>query len=161
MSDVPSAILIVEDSRNDAFLLQRALKHAGASCEVRVVQNGREALNYLDGAGDYANRTRFPMPRLLFLDLTLPVLTGFEVLTWLNDNPRFDIPVVIHTASTDERGKRHALQLGVKAYISKPPDIEVIRRILERFGLGKPASNEARVTDCGELAPSAVGNRTA
>ncbi|HYG23289.1 MAG TPA: response regulator [Verrucomicrobiae bacterium] len=138
MSEVVPTVLVVEDSRNDAFLLQRALKVAGAACAVQVVRTGREALDYLSGRGAFADRTQYPMPRLLFLDLTLPLITGFEVLTWLNDHPSARIPVVVMTASSDERDKRHALQMGVKAYLPKPPNGEVIRGILQRVGLVEP-----------------------
>jgi Response regulator containing CheY-like receiver, AAA-type ATPase, and DNA-binding domains len=130
-----NTILIVEDSSNDLFLLQRAIQKANCTCAVRVVQNGREALEYLDEAIKGNDPARFPFPRLVFLDLTMPLASGFEVLGWFNAVPHNSIPVVVLTSSGDERDKRHALQLGAKAFIGKPATPEVIASLLERFGL--------------------------
>lgn len=127
-------ILIVEDSNNDAFLLQRALERAGCNYPVQAVQNGREALDYLSRAETDAGNFEAPLPRLIFLDLTLPFVSGFEVLSWLATR-RLSIPVIVLTASADERAKRHVLQLGASAYIGKPPEAEVIARLVDRFRL--------------------------
>src|SRR5437868_11863537 len=77
------SMLLVEDNEDDVFLLQRALKYAGIENPLHIVQDGEAALAYLSGAGVFADRTQHPLPFIVFLDLKLPYLNGFEVLTWL------------------------------------------------------------------------------
>ena len=75
--------LIVEDQENDAFFLMHALKKAGLTNPAQVVEDGKEAIDYLSGEGIYADRTIYPVPSVIFLDLKLPQVSGFEVLQWM------------------------------------------------------------------------------
>src|SRR5882762_4014941 len=84
-----SMILLVEDDPNDALLAQRALQRAGASQEILHLQDGEEAINYLSGKPPFADRTRYPLPSLVLLDLKMPRMSGFDVLTWLQGHPEF------------------------------------------------------------------------
>src|SRR5436190_24304349 len=77
------SMLLVEDNEDDVFLLQRALKYAGIENPLHVVQDGEAALTYLSGAGVFHDRTQHPLPFIVFVDLKLPYLNGFEVLTWI------------------------------------------------------------------------------
>jgi len=77
--DTPS-LLIVEDDPNDLFFLERALKKASLRFRVRVARNGEEAIEYLSGAGQFADRRAFPVPKAIFLDLKMPFVNGFQVL---------------------------------------------------------------------------------
>ena len=72
--------LMVEDQPDDVILLKYALLKTGLNNPVKVVKNGREAIEYLGGTGTYADRKKFPIPSLIFLDLKLPILDGFNVL---------------------------------------------------------------------------------
>src|SRR6266567_3292985 len=90
-------ILLVEDQ----FLFVEALKRAGARNPVRTVQNGREAIDYLSGMFFYADRERFPFPKILFLDLKLPGMSGWEVLEWVRANHEFTGMLVIVLTSSE------------------------------------------------------------
>src|ERR1043165_5884241 len=93
-------ILLAENGVDDRFLFIQALKRAGLRHPLRMVDDGREAIGYLSGAFFYADRERFPLPRILMLDLILPTVSGFEVLEWVRAGPEFaGLLVVVLTAS--------------------------------------------------------------
>ena len=67
-------ILLVEDNKDDVFLMKRALQSARIVNPVVVVETGQEAMDYLAGAGKFADRERYPLPAVVFLDLKLPIV---------------------------------------------------------------------------------------
>ena len=94
------AILLVDDSENDLFLMQTAFKRAQFNVPLPKVQNGEDAITYLKGEGPYADRSIHPFPTLVLLDLNMPRKTGFEVLAWVRSQPILKrIPIIILTAS--------------------------------------------------------------
>jgi DNA-binding response OmpR family regulator len=114
-------LLLVEDDENDVFFFQRALQKIDFSHALQVVRDGREAVAYLQGSGEYSDRLRFPEPCLVVLDLNLPHKTGLEVLQWIRThatNPH--VPVVVLTSSTSEEDLREAYQFGTSSYLNKP-----------------------------------------
>jgi len=70
------SILLVEDSEDDVFLMKRALKNAGITNPLFVVEDGQQAVDYLAGEGQYADRSQNPLPSIIFLDLKLPIKMG-------------------------------------------------------------------------------------
>ena len=80
-------ILLAEDNDDDVALIQFALRKANVSLPVHVVSDGEEVLSYLNGSGNYADRSKYPIPQLLLLDLRLPGLNGFEVLNRVRRHP--------------------------------------------------------------------------
>src|ERR1700743_1440375 len=115
-------LLLIEDNPDDVFLMNRALKKTGLNLPMQIVTDGRQALEYLSGAGEYEDRTRYPLPSMVFLDLKLPYLNGFEVLEWIREHPELcDLDVSILTSSPEERDKETAQRLGARAYLVKPP----------------------------------------
>jgi CheY-like chemotaxis protein len=121
MSRALSTILLVEDERNDVFLLQYAFEAAGIGNPLQVVEDGQEAVEYLSGAGKYADRGQFPMPCLVLLDLKLPVKSGHDVLRWIQQQPALRLLVVIVLSSSRERNDVNtAYQLGARSYLVKP-----------------------------------------
>ena len=70
-------ILLVEDEENDVFFLKHAFKEVGILNPLQVAQDGKEAMDYLSGSGEYVDRQRFPLPCLTLLDLKLPQALGF------------------------------------------------------------------------------------
>ncbi len=93
-------ILLVEDNQSDVFLVGRAFHKAKVPHLLQVVEDGEQAVAYLSGAGPYADRSRFPLPLFVLLDLKLPRKSGFEVLEWLRRQPAIRrVPVVILTSS--------------------------------------------------------------
>ncbi len=88
-----------------------------------VVRDGQQAVQYLKGEGTYADREQFPIPILILLDLDMPLMTGFEVRTWLRQQPDLrHLPVIILTTSTYSPDVKRAYQLGANSFLTKPTD---------------------------------------
>jgi CheY-like chemotaxis protein len=118
-------VLYAEDEENDVFLMQRAFRKAGIQNLLHTAGDGAEAIRYLQGADDYVDRQRFPLPCLVLLDLNLPRQSGLEVLKWIREQPSFaHLPVVILTSSNQHRDIASAYQLGANGYLVKPPSSE-------------------------------------
>ena len=123
MSDVSSrTILLVEDNDDDVFVMKRALKFAQITNPLHIATDGQQALDYLSGAGEFGNRDRYPLPFIIFLDLKLPYIHGFEVLEWMRLHPEVSrIAVVVLSSSPEEKDQERASLLGAKSYLVKPP----------------------------------------
>ena len=122
-----SLILLVEDNVDDVFLMERAFSKAKLCAQLQIVTDGQEALDYLGGVGIYADRLAYPLPELIFLDLKLPFVHGFDILSWLRQQPLLQqMPVAILTSSPEERDRERAAELGARAYLVKPPTPEMI-----------------------------------
>ena len=132
MSDIRQIILIVEDNDDDVFALKRALRKAGIANPLHVAVQGQEAIDYLAGQGKYSDRSQFPLPFLVFLDLKMPFVGGFEVLKWIRQQPALsDIVVVILTGSDEVRDHQQAYSLGARSYLVKPPQIADIQLLMQ------------------------------
>jgi CheY-like chemotaxis protein len=120
-------LLLVEDNEEDAFLLRRALRLQNVECTLQGAEDGQEAIEYLGGAGKYADRAQYPFPDLVLLDLKLPYVHGFEVLAWAATQPACrDLKIIILTSSGEERDRAKAAQFGITSYFTKPPSKELI-----------------------------------
>ena len=113
-------ILQVEDDPNDVFLLQHAMTKAGVENPIQVATDGQQAIDYLKGAGKFANRGRFPFPCLVLLDLKLPHVTGLNVLKWIRQQPGAALVVVMLTASGEDEDIAAAYRLGANGFLVKP-----------------------------------------
>jgi CheY-like chemotaxis protein len=125
-------ILMVDDSADDALLLQDSLERDPASPSVQWVPDGNEAILYLCGQGRYADRARHPLPMLILLDLKMPIKHGFEVLQFVRSYPAFaSIPVVVHSDCFDPRIVKRAYELGANSFIRKAADVKTHHKIAE------------------------------
>jgi CheY-like chemotaxis protein len=125
-------ILLAEDDKNDIFLMRRAFDNAGFHNPLYVVHNGQEVTNYLGGAGEYADRERYPLPGLLLLDLKMPLMDGFDVLAWLRGQEKFNtLPVVVLSSSKLEADVGKSREMGVYDYRVKPQRFEDLVRLLD------------------------------
>jgi DNA-binding response OmpR family regulator len=115
-------ILQVEDDPNDVFFLQHAMKKAGVANPIQVVNDGQEAIDYLRGAGKFANRDKFPLPSLVLLDLKLPYVMGLDVLKWIREQPGMTMVVLLLTASGEEADVVAAYRLGANGFLVKPSE---------------------------------------
>ena len=126
-------ILQVEDDPNDAFLFQHAMDRLKAANPVRVVTDGQEAIDYLKGVGEFADRERFPVPDVVLLDLKLPHVMGLDVLKWIREESGLDLVVLLLTASAEEVDIVAAYRLGANAFLVKPSEatkmLEMVRAI--------------------------------
>ncbi len=114
-------ILLVEDEENDVFFMQRALKKAAINNPLQIAHDGQEAINYLQGSGEFADRKKYPLPGLVLLDLKLPHVKGLDVLKWIRGYEEVqNIIVIILTSSKLQPDIDEAYRLGANAYLVKP-----------------------------------------
>ena len=117
----PAQILLVEDNRRDAELTLGVFRQARLTNAVHVARTGVEALDYLLGRGEFANRERHPLPDLVLLHLKTPPVSGDQVLREIKSRPRLArIPVVILTSSKEEADHAQGYDLGADSYLVKP-----------------------------------------
>jgi CheY-like chemotaxis protein len=129
LDNVP--ILLAEDDENDVALMGRAFKRAAVPNPLFFVNNGQEVVDYLAGKGKYAERDKYPMPRLLLLDLKMPWMDGFDVLAWLRSQAKFNsLPVVVLTSSKLQKDIDRSRELGVYDYRVKPQSFDDLVRLL-------------------------------
>jgi DNA-binding response OmpR family regulator len=132
-------ILLVEDEENDVVFMEMALDKAGLASAFQVAEDGEEAIDYLSGKGEFADRTRFPLPSLVFLDLKLPRVMGMDVLKWIRDQPALDTVVVIILTSSQQRTDiRMACTLGANSYLVKPSNplaLDEVVDLVKRYWL--------------------------
>jgi CheY-like chemotaxis protein len=131
MQTPPHTILVVEDNEDDVFAMQRALRGAGITHSVQIVTDGQRAMDYLSGAGSYSDRALYALPFLVFLDLKLPYVHGFEVLSWLRQQPGLaHVVAIVLTSSPEARDCTKAYTLGARTYLVKPPTAEMLRNVM-------------------------------
>lgn len=127
-------ILLAEDNEDDIFIFERAYKQAQATNPVQIARDGEEVVDYLAGAGRFADRKRFPLPYLVLLDLKLPLRNGLEVLEWIRARPELaTLHVVVLTSSAEQRDLARARALGARHYFVKPPRAKTLADVLAIF----------------------------
>ena len=138
-------ILLVEDSARDAELTIDALSEYNLANDLLHVKDGAEALDYLFGRGQFANRSR-EAPAVVLLDLKMPKVSGMEVLERMKSDPLLKaIPVAIMTSSREEPDLRRAYQLGVNAYVVKPLRFPEFMDAVKQLGAFWAVLNESPV----------------
>jgi CheY-like chemotaxis protein len=114
-------VLIVEDFEDDAKLLEMLLTNAGIANPVRTVLSAEQGIAYLLGGPPYWDRTRYPLPSVIFLDLKLPGIDGFEFLRWLRANPQWQGCFIVVLSATGELASvQAAYALGANSFLVKP-----------------------------------------
>jgi CheY-like chemotaxis protein len=118
-------ILIVEDREDDILLIRRSLQRSGVINPIQVVRNGEEAISYLIGEAKFASREEYPLPALMLLDLKMPRTDGFQVLSWIRQQPALKaLRVIVLTSSEDIRDVNRAYELGANSFLVKPMEFE-------------------------------------
>lgn len=129
-------ILIVEDSPDDAELAIRALRKSNLVNHIVHVSDGEQALDFMFARGEYAVRDASQMPKVVFLDLKMPKVTGLEVLEKIKSHPATkSTPVVILTSSAEDPDIKKCYALGANSYIVKPIDFEKFSKTVREIGL--------------------------
>jgi CheY-like chemotaxis protein len=138
-SAFPCNLLLVDDSEDDIYLLQRALARHPQFHIVGHAPDGDVAIDYLSGAGEFADRKRHPLPDLMVLDLKMPGRDGYEVLEWIRSKsprPR----VAVFTASALDTDKTRSTQLGADLFQTKSFEVGALDRFITRlYSLCKPS----------------------
>ena len=129
-----ATVLLAEDDPDDVLLTEIAFEKARLVNPLQVVRDGEEAIAYLKGEGRYADRRKYPMPILLLLDLKMPKMSGFQVLSWLRSRPDLrHLPVAVMTSSDHDPHAAWAYELGADSYLIKPPNAETLLALVQRL----------------------------
>ncbi|MEI7905963.1 MAG: response regulator [Bacteroidota bacterium] len=135
MNGDPLTILLVEDNPDHAELVKRNLEEFQVANQISHVEDGEAALDYMKGRGRYSNRSKYPLPDLILLDLRLPRIDGLEVLREIkSDTTMHMIPVVILTTSDGERDVAMAYEYHANSYVTKPVDFDNFAMLLKDLG---------------------------
>jgi CheY-like chemotaxis protein len=127
-------ILVVDDDDAYELLMPRLFKVSNSEACFQFLGDGEQAIHYLTGEGKYADRSQFPFPKIVLLDLRMPRINGFEFLEWKRNQPQFsELPVVVWSSSELPEDMERARSLGAIDYIVKPAVghelVEAIERI--------------------------------
>jgi CheY-like chemotaxis protein len=124
-------ILLLEDDEHDIFFVRRALERCSTQHRLAAVHDGEEAIAYLRGESDFADRERFPIPNVIMTDLNMPRMNGFQFLKWLREHEECSIiPTIVYTSSNLDVDVQTAYRMGANSYIVKPSDLNRMVEIL-------------------------------
>ena len=124
-------ILICEDNLGDVYIITNALQDSTKNYTIDRVSDGEAAIAYLQKTGEYIN---VPRPDLILLDLNLPKLHGFEVLSEIKKDPNLKIiPVIILTSSKSQQDIIRTYELFGSCFVTKPFDIEEFRNAIKHI----------------------------
>jgi CheY-like chemotaxis protein len=129
---------VAEDDELDVFFLRHAIAKAGILNPLVIFSDGRGVVRYLAGEPPYQSRTLFPLPAAIFLDLKMPRMTGFDVLSWIQSHPEFShIPSVILSSSDESSDRDKAFSLGASDFRVKPGSatdlVEILLQLKARW----------------------------
>lgn len=132
MPEKLSTVLLVEDDSRDQEIILRVAQESGFSAKVNVASSGKEAFDYL--FKKHKGQQAALLPDLIFLDLNLPGMSGFEILKRLKGEPAVSgIPVIVLSTSgaADDINKSYAL--GASSYVIKPPSLQKFVEIMQEI----------------------------
>ena len=159
MTDQSVDILLVEDNPDDVVLTMHSFQQANFANTVHIARDGAEALEYIFCTGRYATRSIDDRPKVVLLDLKLPLVDGLEVLRRMKNDPRTaQLPVVVLTSSREERDIVESYGLGVNSYIVKPVDFEQFAAAVSTVGMYWLLLNQQpAVAAAARMAPGRAG----
>lgn len=133
MSPYYRTILVVEDEEADCFLIQKAFRDNGVDGPIHCVRSAEQAIQYLMGEGEFADRQKFAFPSFITTDLRMPGgMDGFSVLEHLKRNPEWAIiPTVVLSSSGDPDDIKKSYMLGASSYHQKPSHYPAMRQQLK------------------------------
>jgi CheY-like chemotaxis protein len=117
----PGTIVIVDDDADELRLTERVVAGVCPHVIIKCVRSGAELIDYVRGEQRFSDRAEYPYPFLILLDLRMPGMHGFEVLTWLTAHPPHNgVPVVVLTGSGEMLVAQQAYALGARSFLTKP-----------------------------------------
>jgi CheY-like chemotaxis protein len=151
------AILVVDDDTNDAMLLQLAFTNTGFDSRIIHLSSGSDALQYLLGLPPFQDRAQHPFPSLILLDLAMPLMDGWGLLSHIRAISRWNnLPVIVLTGSSDPSDVKRARDKGADSFLTKPPHltgyVELARGLMKDW-LHAPAPPAQTIP---ELSASAI-----
>jgi CheY-like chemotaxis protein len=128
-------IVIAEDDEEDRMLTREAMIESRVKNTVHFVEDGEYLMDYLHNKGQYEDKSKFPAPGLILLDLNMPRKDGREALKEIKSNEHLKrIPVVILTTSKAEEDIIRTYDLGVNSFITKPVTFEGMINVMKTLG---------------------------
>ena len=135
-------ILLVEDNPNDIELTLEAMAQHNLANRVVVLNDGVEAMEYLNCEGPFKNRKK-ENPAVILLDIKMPRMDGIEVLQAIKSNPELKtIPVVMLSSSREEPDLLKCYEIGVNAYVVKPVNFRDFFDAVKTLGIFWAVINE-------------------
>jgi CheY-like chemotaxis protein len=136
-------VLVVEDDADIVVLLREAFTECGLRPPILEAADGDAALAYLEGVDPYQDRSLYPLPTLVLLDLKLPGRDGLEILEWIRAHERFrQLPVVVLTSSASNQDMERAYSSGANSYLVKPPTFGEITAMVQMLSTFWPVPRE-------------------
>ena len=130
----PATILLVEDNPMDVELIIDAFKEARLGNKIQVAKNGKQALEFLFGEGEYADRKKYPLTDIVLLDLKMPGIDGHEVLRRIKSTEKLKrLPVIILTSSRDEGDRAMSYDSGANSYLVKPVAFDEFLKVVKQI----------------------------
>jgi len=128
------AVLLVEDNKLDRLFFTRAYHRSGFSNPLMNVRTEQEAQSYLRGDREFADRSKYPFPRVVVLDLTLPDKNGLELVRWMRSHPETNhVGVVILGGTGNPVEQEEATGLGVDGYHEKPSSLDGLNDLVQEI----------------------------
>lgn len=123
--------LAADDDANDLRLLRKAISAIQPEIVLLEVRDGEELVQYLKGEPPFADRMKFPIPDLLFIDLKMPRMDGLQVLDWLREHPEHGrVPKVMLSGSGLARDVEEAYRRGASTYFTKPTEFDRLEKLM-------------------------------
>ena len=136
-------VLLADDDQDDREIFFEALASLDSDVLYEGVEDGQEAINAL------ANHTS--LPNIIFLDINMPIMDGWDVLKKLkSESPYVDIPVIVYSTSSGQKEKKLAFDLGALCFITKPESMILIKSMLE-IVLSRVKNNEVTPQMCKDI----------
>ncbi|MUG93950.1 response regulator [Scytonema sp. UIC 10036] len=127
-------VLLAEDNEGDLIFLQRAIRKAGVPISLHVVSNGEEAVSYLLGEGQYADRERYPEPVILITNVKMPRMNGLELLTWVKQQSNYKhLPVLVMSSSEEPEEMNQVTALGGCVYFVKTSNLDTLTEFVKQM----------------------------
>src|SRR5512140_304837 len=150
-------LLYVEDEKGDVFFMRHAFEELGAPARLQIASTGPQAIAYLAGTGTFSDRTMYPVPTVVLLDINLPGCSGFDVLKWLREQPDFMyLPVIMFSSSVRPEDLQRARILGATDYIEKPAsglDFTAVAEQLRRNWMNGSSASSSPAPTTGTSGP--------
>jgi len=126
--------LLVEDNIADQKLTERAFKKSKKTIDLKIVDSGNEAINYLHQLPPYDNKQLSPIPDIILMDINMPGLDGKQTLRRIRNSQAIKyIPIIMLTTSNEERDILDSYKLGANAYITKPHNIDEFQNLIGKL----------------------------
>lgn len=115
----------MDDSPTDLLFFARAVRNSKVNFRLQTLTAGQQAIDYLSAKGQYSDRSKYPWPDLIVMDLKMPELNGFDFLAWRKASPLFSsIPVIVLSGSSEPSDIKRVFELGANRHVLKPGGLD-------------------------------------